>query len=136
MNWSDDLSVGVSEIDEQHKRLVALINALHDAMRSGQGKDALEKTLGELAAYTQYHFTAEEEYMQKFGYPDYASHKKEHDAFVAKVADFQQAYTGGRLGLSIEVMTFLRDWMAGHIRGSDTHYTACFREHGLDSPRR
>ncbi|WP_235809572.1 bacteriohemerythrin [Methanofollis ethanolicus] len=131
MNWSDDLSVGVSEIDEQHKKLVAQINTLHDAMRSGQGKDVLEKILGELAAYTQYHFTAEEEYMQKFGYPAYAPHKKEHVAFVTKIATFQEAYAAEKLGLSIEVMTFLRDWVAGHIRGSDTHYTACFREHGL-----
>jgi hemerythrin len=131
MNWSDDLSVGVSEIDGQHKQLVAQINALHDAMRSGQGKDALEKTLGELAAYTQYHFSAEEQYMQKFGYPGYTPHKKEHDGFVAKVAGFQKDYASGKLGLSIEVMKFLRDWVAGHIKGSDKHYTTCFREHGL-----
>lgn len=131
MNWSDDLSVGVSEIDEQHKNLVAQINALHDAMRSGQGKEALEKILGELAAYTRYHFGTEEKYMQRFGYPAYAAHKAEHDAFVAKVADFQAAYASGRLGLSIDVMKFLRDWVATHIKGNDARYTSCFREHGL-----
>lgn len=132
MNWSDNLSVGISEIDEQHKNLIAQINALHEAMRSGQGKEALEKILGELAAYTQYHFGTEERYMQKFGYPGYAAHKDEHDAFVAEVAGFQKSYAAGRLGLSIEVMKFLRGWVAGHITGSDKHYTACFQEHGLD----
>lgn len=131
MNWSDNLLVGVSEVDRQHKQLVVQINALHDAMRSGQGKDALETTLGERAAYTQYHFTAEEQYMQKFGYPGYAAHKTEHDAFVAKVAGFRKDYAAGKLGLSIEVMKFLRNWVTGPIRGSDTHYPACFREHGL-----
>jgi hemerythrin len=132
MNWSDDLSVSISEIDGQHKNLVAQINTLHDAMRAGQGKDALEKILGELADYTQYHFGTEEEYMRKFGFSEYSAHKKQHDAFVAKVAEFQQAYASGQLGLSIEVMKFLRDWVAGHIKGSDTHYITCFQEHGLN----
>jgi hemerythrin len=53
MEWSENLSVGINEIDEQHKKLVSQINALHDGMRSGQGKDTLEKTLGELADYTR-----------------------------------------------------------------------------------
>jgi len=131
MRWSDGLSVGVAEIDEQHKNLVTQINALHDAMRLGQGKEALEKILGELAAYTQYHFGTEEQYMQKFGYPAYTIHKAEHDAFIAKIADFQVSYAAGQLGLSIEVMKFLRDWIAAHIQGSDARYTICFREHGL-----
>ena len=131
MNWSGDLSVDISVIDEQHKKLVALINALHEGMRSGQGKETVEKTLSELAEYTQYHFKTEEEYMKKFGYSDFAKHKAEHDAFVAKVSEFQQAYSSGKLGLSIEVMKFLSGWVGGHIKGTDTHYTECFKENGL-----
>lgn len=131
MEWSENLSVGITEIDEQHKKLVSQINTLHDGMRSGQGKDTLEKTLGELAAYTQYHFETEEKYMEKFGYPDFEKHKAEHDAFVGKVVDFQNAYSSGKLGLSIDVMKFLSGWVAGHIRGTDKNYTVCFKDHGL-----
>ncbi|MBP2134341.1 hemerythrin [Methanomicrobium sp. W14] len=131
MNWSDDLSVQINEIDEQHKKLVSQINALHDGMRSGKGKDALEKTLKELAEYTQYHFGTEEKYMKKFGYPDYEKHKKEHDAFVAKVVDFQDSFSSGKLGLSIDVMKFLSGWITGHIKGTDKNYIDCFRENGV-----
>ncbi len=109
MEWSENLSVGIKEIDEQHKKLVSQINALHDGMRSGQGKDTLEKTLGELADYSQYHFKTEEKYMEKFGYPDFEKHREEHDAFVVKVADFQNAYSSGKLGLSIDVMNSLME---------------------------
>ena len=131
MNWSDDLSVDLDEIDGQHKKLIEQINLLHDAMRSGKGKDILEKTLGELAGYTQYHFKTEERYMKAFGYPDYEKHKAEHDAFVGKVAEFQQEYSAGRLGLSLDVMKFLSGWVAGHIKGTDRHYIECFTENGV-----
>ena len=129
MKWSDDLSVGVGEIDGQHQRLVSLINALHDAMLEKRGKEVLGKVLADLAAYTQYHFSAEEQYMQKFGYGDYAAHRREHQAFVAKVGEFAKGFEEGRLGLSIQVMNFLRGWVATHIRGSDMRYTGCFHEH-------
>jgi len=68
--WSDDLSVKVTLIDDQHKKLIALINSLHDAMRAGEGKQVLEKTLKELADYTVYHFQTEEKYMQAVPLPD------------------------------------------------------------------
>jgi len=131
MKWSDDLSVGVKEIDGQHQRLVSLINDLHDAMLAKRGKDVLGKVLADLAAYTQYHFSAEEQYMQKFGYAGLPAHRREHQAFVAKVSEFAQGFEEGRLGLSIQVMNFLSQWVATHIRGSDTRYTDCFHEHGL-----
>jgi len=131
MNWTENLSVEIREIDEQHKKLVSLINSLHDGMKSGQGKDSVEKTIAGLAAYTQYHFRTEERYMKMFGYPDFEKHKAEHDAFVAKVSDFQDAYSSGKLGLSIEVMKFLSGWITGHINGTDKCYTGCFKENGL-----
>lgn len=131
MKWSDDLSVGVGEIDSQHKHLISLINDLHDAMREKRGKDVLGKVLADLAAYTQYHFTTEEQYMQKFGYLGFAQHQREHRAFIAKVGEFAKGFEEGKLGVSIQVMNFLRDWVATHIQGSDIRYSDCFHEHGL-----
>jgi hemerythrin len=131
MRWSDDLSVGVGEIDDQHRKLVSLINDLHDAMLAKRGKDVLGKVLADLAAYTEYHFSTEEQYMQKFGYAGLAAHRREHQAFVAKVGEFAKGFEEGRLGLSIQVMSFLRDWVATHIKGSDLRYVDCFHEHGL-----
>lgn len=131
MQWSDDLSVSVSEIDSQHKKLVDLINILHAAMLAKQGKTVLEKTLDELAACTVCHFRTEEKYMQEFGYPAYFSHKKEHDAFVRKVADFQKEFSSGKLGFSVGIMNFLKDWITNHIMGADNKYADTFRINGL-----
>jgi len=131
MKWTDDLSVGVMEIDDQHKKLVDLINTLHDAMKAKQGKLVLEATIQELAAYTVYHFQNEEKYMQQFRYPGYLSHKAEQDAFVKKVTDFQKDYANNRLGLTIDLMNFLRDWVANHIKETDKRYSPLFNKNGL-----
>ena len=131
MNWTGDLSVRVNEIDEQHKKLVGLINDLHDAMKAGQAKQALDTTLQELAAYAVYHFQAEEKYMQQFKYPGYLAHKMKHDAFVKKVSTFQDDYRAGRLGLSLELMNFLKDWVTTHIKETDKQYSDTFIKAGL-----
>jgi hemerythrin len=131
MEWNESLSVRVNEIDDQHKKLIGLINQLHDAMRAGQGKQALEGTLQELAAYTVYHFQNEEKYMQKFNYPGYLRHKGEHAAFVKKVTDFQKDFASNRLGISLELMNFLKDWVNRHIKETDRQYSATFNQNGL-----
>ncbi|MFA4860696.1 MAG: bacteriohemerythrin [Methanoregula sp.] len=131
MTWNDELSVKVKEIDDQHKKLIGLINCLHDAMKGGQGKQVMESTLQELASYTVYHFQAEEKYMQKFSYPGYHAHKLKHDAFVKKVSDFQKDFEAGRLGLSLELMNFLKEWVTTHIMDTDRQYSATFVKAGL-----
>lgn len=88
MEWSDKLLTGVREVDEQHKKLVALINELYDAMKQGKGKEVIDKALDELVKYAGYHFSTEETLMTKYGYPELASHKREHENFKAKIKDF------------------------------------------------
>jgi hemerythrin len=131
MKWSDDLSVGIPEIDKQHQVLVGLINTLHESMMNKQGKQVVKKILDELAEYTVTHFTYEEKYMLEFKFVGYMGHKKEHDAFVAKVKDFIAEYEANKLGLSLELLTFLRDWIVNHIMGTDKGYTSTFHKHGL-----
>lgn len=131
MKWSDDLSVQVTEIDNQHKKLIDIINSLHEAMLEKKSKEMLAGILDELAAYTVYHFSTEEKYMTEFNYIGLLSHKKEHDAFVSKTESFISAYQSNKLGLSMELMSFLRDWVSNHIKGTDKKYSGVFNKNGL-----
>lgn len=131
MTWNDELSVKVKEIDDQHKKLIGLVNNLHDAMKGGQAKLVLESTLQELASYTVYHFQTEEKYMQKINYPGYLAHKMKHDAFVRKVSDFQKDFHAGRLGISLDLMNFLKEWVTTHIRDIDQQYSETFVKAGI-----
>jgi len=131
INWNDSLSVNIAEIDQQHQKLVLVINELNDAMKQGKGKDILGEIINGLINYTATHFKTEEDYFFQFGYPDMENHKKEHTAFVQKVTNFKEGFEKGKLSLSIEVMNFLSDWLQNHIKGTDKRYTRFFNEKGL-----
>ena len=120
MDWNDKLSVGVEMIDGDHKKLVAMVNELHDAVREARGKEVLGRVLDGLIAYTKTHFGREEVEMTKFKYPRAPEHFKEHAALAAKVIEVQTKYKAGNSAvLSMEVMAFLRDWLLKHIQASD-----------------
>ncbi len=131
ITWSENLSVNVEEFDQQHKKLIALINELNDAMSVGKGRDVLEKIVNDLVRYTVVHFKAEERYFAQFRYPDTFNHRIEHLAFMRKVADFKNEIEQGKLPLTVEVMSFLSDWLRKHIMGTDKKYSQFFKENGL-----
>ena len=128
---SENLSVHVAEMDGQHRRLIGMINDLSDAMRQGKGKEVLQKTIDALIEYTQTHFVNEEKYFDKFRYPEANSQKKEHTAFVKKVSQFRDGFGKGQIGLSVEIMNFLSDWLKNHIQVSDKKYGPFLNEKGL-----
>jgi hemerythrin len=131
INWSPMLAVGVTEIDEQHKVLVQLVNQLNDAMHAGQGKAALQQVLNELVRYTQYHFGTEERLMAQHGYVNSDAHKGEHQRFIKDVAAFKQKFDSGNAMISSEIMNFLRDWLAKHIMGSDKTFARSLNAAGV-----
>jgi len=131
INWDGSLSVNVGEIDQQHKKLVGMINELDDAMRQGKGKDVLGKIINDLNAYTATHFKTEEDYFGRFAYPETVSHKKEHVYFVQKTSEIKNGFANGKLALSIDVMDFLGKWLKDHIMGTDKKYSKFFNEKGL-----
>ena len=129
--WSDSLSVKVKQFDDQHKKLVDMLNQLFDAMKTGKGSQVLGDILKQLIAYTQTHFAAEERLMKQYGYPDFEAHKKEHNTLVVQVLDLQKQFQEGKAVLTQNVMTFLRDWLSKHIQGDDKKYGIFFNGKGV-----
>ncbi|MBI2568602.1 MAG: hemerythrin family protein [Candidatus Schekmanbacteria bacterium] len=119
LNWSSKLSVGVELIDTQHKKLIDLINTLHDAMMARKGRDVLGQVLTDLIDYTKAHFSAEEKLMGAHAYPASADHFAKHKDLVNQVVALQKRFAGGDLTLTLDVMTFLKDWLNNHILGTD-----------------
>ena len=132
MTWSEKLSVGVKQLDDDHKKLVGMVNQLYDAIQSGHGKDSLGKILAELITYTTVHFAREEKFFAQTNYADTAAHKKQHDDLTKQVLDVQQKYKAGVSGtLSLEVMNFLKNWLITHIQGSDQKYGPYLNSKGI-----
>ncbi|CAK8714854.1 MAG: hemerythrin [Candidatus Electrothrix sp. AS4_5] len=131
IRWNDNFSVNVTMIDHDHKKLVAMINELTDAMKAGHGKDVLGKILDELIQYTATHFQREEKYFQQVKYPDAVAHKREHTDFVKKVTEFKKEFDAGRVTVSVNILQFLSKWLQHHIRVSDQKYSKFFNENGI-----
>ena len=122
LDWNSSLSVDVASMDEEHKKLIGLINNLNEAMKQGRTKDEMDRVFNELARYTQTHFASEERFMEQIGYPNLAQQKKEHAELMKQVAAFKAEYDAGKAMISVKLMGFLRDWLRNHVQKSDKQY--------------
>lgn len=131
VNWTDTYSIGYSEIDNQHKKLVEMINVLYNAFSQGAVENVIKDILDEMIKYTDYHFKTEEKYFEKYAYSDAQEHIKQHKEFVLKVTEFYQEYNKGSETLTYEIMHFLRDWLLEHIKDSDRKYSSEFQKKNI-----
>ncbi|NEX19776.1 hemerythrin family protein [Thiorhodococcus mannitoliphagus] len=137
IEWSQDLSVGIQEIDDQHRVLVDLLNQINEAIHSHHGSDASQAILKELVDYTKIHFAVEESLMRVLGYPGYGEHKARHEELIHEVEALQDKLLSGKKGLSFELLHFLKMWLTKHILTEDMSYAPFFLEKGVlpGSPR-
>jgi len=129
--WNASYSVKVEAMDAQHKRLFEIIRELYTAMRSGHGKDVVGEVLHRLIEYTVQHFAAEERLMEKNGYQLLAEHRIEHKALTDKVVAFKKDFEAGSATVTLDVMTFLQDWLTHHIQSVDQKYGAFLNSKGV-----
>ncbi|OUD12891.1 bacteriohemerythrin [Thioflexithrix psekupsensis] len=131
VEWTEELSVGIQEIDEQHKILVSLLNRMHEGIIMGQDKQVINGILNELAQYTVIHFAVEESLMRIFDYPEYDLHKKHHEELTHQVIELQAKLKIDQDAISMEVLHFLRHWLTYHILGDDKKYGPFLLDRGL-----
>lgn len=129
--WNNKYNVGIAEIDEEHRKLVDLIEQLGESMENGDTKEKVSGILNELANYTIYHFTTEETLFARHSYPEASAHKSEHKGFVDKVIEFRNKFDGGSDVVSEEILGFLYKWLINHINVSDKKYAAYFADKGV-----
>lgn len=129
--WSNKYSVEIQSIDKQHQKLFAMMNDLHDAMGSGKGRELAPAIVKRLVEYTRDHLTAEEGMMKRANYPDFASHKAEHDALNREVAKMARGIEDGNTVLSMDLQNFLREWLKTHILQRDMQYSGHLRNAGI-----
>ncbi|MBZ4648276.1 MAG: methyl-accepting chemotaxis sensory transducer [Desulfomicrobiaceae bacterium] len=130
MPWTKDLELGIPTIDEQHKKLVAMINSLHRAVEKNDAAGA-KRVLQELIEYTGYHFGTEEKFFDQHGYPETDAHKTIHKKLVDKVLAFKRKFDAGEEFLSQELLNFLKDWLVNHIGFTDRKYAPFLQGKGV-----
>ena len=128
--WQAELDTGIDVIDQQHRRIVDLINQLAEATT----RDDQAAVLEELVDYTLSHFAFEEELIEEAGYTFAPAHKRVHDMFVRRVGEYRMRFEAGE-DIAAELKGMLARWLFNHIRGDDKSYSRHVR-HYLDTYKR
>lgn len=121
--WQDNFANGITKIDEQHKKLVALLNTLAGHLAYGSHTAVIAEVLSELSQYTQYHFKTEEAiWQQYFGdSPEFINHQKGHNSFIEKLNKINLEEHNSEAVLA-DLVGFLTNWLAYHILESDMRF--------------
>lgn len=132
------MSVGLGLIDTQHKELAKIINSFAYALDNNKEQEILLDTIEQLIDYTKYHFSVEEEYFEKFNFPQKDIHKSEHTYFINYLNDLKNsidltAQQGNpeTVKQSIDILQQMIKWFVSHISGTDREYIELFRNNGI-----
>ncbi|NLT50617.1 MAG: hemerythrin family protein [Ignavibacteria bacterium] len=124
LQWKDIYSIGIEDIDNQHKKLFRIYNDLYDAQQKGIASAMLDEKLQELYDYTKYHFTQEEKLMENAGYAQLEEHIKEHKYYEKHIDDLIKSSEKGKIMVTLKTIDYLKDWIITHILGSDKEYSS------------
>ena len=130
-NWDVNYSVKVKRFDDDHRQLFAIINRLYDGMINRRGQAVLQQVLDDLLAYTEKHFSGEEQVMRTAGYPQLLAQIEQHRRFTGKIKDVSARYKEGSVGLTVDMLDFLTDWLKKHIIGMDKQYSEFLNAKGI-----
>jgi hemerythrin len=132
MEWTQKYSIGIPVFDDEHMKLIDIINDLHDGIAAGTEKETMPLAVGRLIEYTILHFQHEEMYFEDWVYPEVGQHAAMHAELKQKVLAYR-----GRIEheensqLAAEMLKFLRDWLEQHILVEDKKFGAFLLEKGL-----
>ena len=121
--WKDEYSVGIKSIDQQHKKLIHLINQLKTAVKYSTGEEFEREALDEVVRYTKTHFSYEEDILQQNGYPDFEAHKAQHEKMIARVNEVLAEYEKNSDSAMENALSYLSEWLINHINGTDKEYS-------------
>ena len=127
--WTEDLSVGVDVIDNQHKELFSTAGSLLAAIERDGGRGEVTRMVAFLEEYVETHFQMEEMYMKRHNYPDYPTHKIEHTSFINDFYDLRQELdnNGVTPELTVRLANRIGEWLVNHIGRMDKELGAFLR---------
>lgn len=127
IKWRDSYNIGVKQFDQEHHRIVELINLMFEAVRDKSGKEVVEKVCQDVLSYTEYHFANEEQALREINYPDLEEQVTEHSRLRTEAKRLQGIIKDRFPEGSVELYHFLRDWLIQHILERDKKYGPYFQ---------
>lgn len=122
MTWNAQFDIGVEDMNREHRDILDAINAVFDATENGQSGPTMMRLIGRLGQITAHHFADEEQFMERTGYPDLATHKVIHQKLLSDFAKHSAAIDAARGVPTPAFFSFLRLWLTAHIKVIDRKY--------------
>ncbi len=121
IKWQQAFETGISQVDEQHKKLVEMINRLDASLHHGVGNvtEQVGKVLISLVDYTKYHFDTEEKIMKEIGFEFYQQHFTMHEELRHQIVSILKRLKEGETVGVYEMLSFLSEWLVSHILEED-----------------
>ena len=129
IKWSNSYSMGIKEIDDQHKWLLDFVNGLfnHATGNEEEERAYFKEVIQQAVQYVKNHFSTEEKFMVATKFPGYAAHKKSHDEFVRTILKAVKDFEAGKRLALVLLAYFLKDWILSHVAVMDIQYSQYFR---------
>ncbi|MBZ0105744.1 MAG: bacteriohemerythrin [Sulfuricella denitrificans] len=133
--WNDAMSVGIAEIDVQHKTLVGILNRLCMAVAQFESSGITVEILDALVDYTRIHFALEEKLLKDAGHDvaEFDAHLLEHRAFIARIGNIASMHRAEGKSVSLEILSLLKRWLQEHILIADKKYASSLKEAGFST---
>ncbi len=131
LTWRDSFSVQVAQMDNHHKRLIEIANAIMEQLYGEVDRDSLARALDALVDYTHFHFDAEEKLMALYDYPGASDHCNDHRNMVLQIAEYRQQVLGGDLPTRASFLQFIESWLVDHMLDEDRKYGAFLNAKGV-----
>ena len=122
MAWDNRYSTGYSKIDEEHKKLISILNTLYKdilGFKDDEDYASFQNTVKDLLDYVNFHFAHEERLMTLLNYPKYYRHKVRHSKFISDISEKAELYKEDPKLVSSKFLVYLRDWILEHIAVED-----------------
>lgn len=129
--WSSQFSVGVEKLDNQHKKIIGIINRLISNSEQSPSSELIQETLAEMREYSLEHLQDEEQILFENDYPDMVNHKEQHGHYIERLNDFLTNPMENNDQLYSNLLAFLRVWWVRHILEEDMKYKMFLKNKGF-----
>ncbi|MBF0124766.1 MAG: bacteriohemerythrin [Magnetococcales bacterium] len=129
--WNTVFNIRILEMDTHHKKLVQIANAIIELLRSGEDRGSLESAFETLVDYTEHHFIAEEQLMERYGYPALRAHQEKHRLLTSQVLRYRERLNKSEDLRQHDFKGFFTDWLVKHILSEDRRYGTFLNAQGI-----
>ncbi len=133
IKWQECYATGVAPFDQDHQKLVALINDVYEAIRKGDGDERIGELIQPFLVYAESHFAREESAMQRYAFSGYEKHREEHQAFRNHMDSLLKRAEREKVdGMALDLLNVMRQWLLNHILVTDKEYASTLQSVDLD----